>query len=376
MRTPTPRAANVTAQSNFPPVLEPLSNQTIDTGSLLTFTVSASDSNYPPQPLIFSLEPGAPDGAVIGPTNGVFAWIPAPAQGPGIYPITVRVTDDGAPPLSDTTTFTVTVNVANQSPVLQPIGDHRIYEGALFVVTNQATDPDGAAQTLTYRIDSGAQPGMTLDPQTGVLSWIPAENQAPEVYFITVKVTDDGAPPQSDLKGFTLTVEEVNRAPELAPIAGVTNLAGTPIVFTATATDADLPAHGLTFSLLPGAPAEAGIDPNTGAFTWTPTTAGSYPVTVRVTDNGVPPLFADQSFSVVVKSVLRITHLELVSGDAIAITWQSEPGQSYQVQAKPTVGAAEWTDVGSPIPASGPTLSTTNSLAGQTQQFYRVIRAP
>ena len=41
------------------------------------------------------------------------------------------------------------------------------------------------------------------------------------------------------------------------------------LTFTATATDADLPANTLTFSLS-GEPVGASIDPNTGVFTWTP----------------------------------------------------------------------------------------------------------
>src|SRR5206468_2896944 len=56
--------------------------------------------------------------------------------------------------------------------------------------------------------------------------------------------------------------------------------------FTATATDSDLPAQTLTFSLV-GAPSGATIDGTTGAFCWTPTEAqgpGSYPFTVRVSD--------------------------------------------------------------------------------------------
>jgi hypothetical protein len=47
------------------------------------------------------------------------------------------------------------------------------------------------------------------------------------------------------------------------------------LTFTNTATDADLPAQNLTFSLDAGAPDGAEIDPETGVFTWTPTPAQS-----------------------------------------------------------------------------------------------------
>src|SRR5205807_5665924 len=58
--------------------------------------------------------------------------------------------------------------------------------------------------------------------------------------------------------------------------------------FPSTATDHDLPANTLTFSLV-GAPAGASIDAATGVFTWTPSEAqgpGSYSFQVRVTDDG------------------------------------------------------------------------------------------
>jgi hypothetical protein len=39
----------------------------------------------------------------------VFSWTPTLDQAPGSYPITITVTDDGLPPLSDRQTFTATV---------------------------------------------------------------------------------------------------------------------------------------------------------------------------------------------------------------------------------------------------------------------------
>ena len=58
------------------------------------------------------------------------------------------------------------------------------------------------------------------------------------------------------------------------------------LTFTATATDSDIPAQTLTFSLDAGAPAGASITTN-GVFTWTPTEAqgpSTNNITIRVSD--------------------------------------------------------------------------------------------
>ena len=59
---------------------------------------------------------------------------------------------------------------------------------------------------------------------------------------------------------------------------------------TAAATDPN-PGGQLTFSLDPGAPAGAAIDPGTGAFFWTPPAGpATTAITIRVTDSGSPSL--------------------------------------------------------------------------------------
>ena len=77
---------------------------------------------------------------------------------------------------------------------------------------------------------------------------------------------------------------------------------GTPVTFTATATDPDA-GQTRTFSLGAGAPAGATINGSTGAFSWTPTAVGSPSVTVRVTDNGSPALFDEEAITVTVTAV-------------------------------------------------------------------------
>ena len=105
---------------------------------------------------------------------------------------------------------------------------------------------------------------------------------------MTVRVTDNGTPAMNDFEAITIAVDEVNLAPVLAAIGNKSGVVGSAITFTANATDSDIPSNTLAFSLDSGAPAGATIDPSTGAFSWTPAGAGSFPVRVRVTDNGTP----------------------------------------------------------------------------------------
>ena len=135
------------------------------------------------------------------------------------------------------------------------------------------------------------------------MSWTPGEAQSPGVYRIVVRVTDNGTPSLSATTGFNVTVNEVNRAPVLASLANRNATEGTPFTFVATATDADLPANILTYSLV-GAPAGATIDAATGAFSWTPGPAdvGARTFSARVADDGTPSLSSQKSLTVTVKS--------------------------------------------------------------------------
>lgn len=91
-----------------PPVLASITNQTIHAQTSLSFTVGASDPGNPNDGVVFSLDPGAPAGASINSTNGLFTWMTADAS-IGTNNITVRVSNSDAPSLSATQTFTVIV---------------------------------------------------------------------------------------------------------------------------------------------------------------------------------------------------------------------------------------------------------------------------
>jgi hypothetical protein len=91
---------------NSPPVIDPIGPQVIAADVPIQFTVTAYDPDIPSQTLTFSLDQGAPYGANVDPKTGLFTWTPDATQATTQYSITVRVTDNGTPPLSATTTFT------------------------------------------------------------------------------------------------------------------------------------------------------------------------------------------------------------------------------------------------------------------------------
>ncbi len=283
-------------------------------------TVTATDADLPAQTLTYSISGGA-DAArfTIDAVTGALSFIAAPDyEAPGdagtdnVYDVIVRVSDGT---LSDTQSIEVTVTPANEAaPVITSNGGGasaavNVAENSTTVTTVTATDADLPAQTLTYSITGGADAArFTIDANTGALSFVaapdyeaPTDAGADNVYDVTVQVSDGTL---SDTQAIAVTVTPGNEA---APVitsngggasAAVNVAENSTTVTTVTATDADLPAQTLTYSISGGADAaHFTIDANTGALTFVaapdyeaPTDAGAnniYDVIVRVSDGAL-----------------------------------------------------------------------------------------
>src|SRR6266702_719734 len=364
-----------TTASNSPPTLSVPPTQTINELATLIVTNTATDPEIATEMLSFSLV-SAPGNATLDPATGVFTWTPTEAQGPSTNVITVRVTDNGSPPLSDTRSFTIFVNEVNSAPILTVPSTQMINELATLTATNTATDLDIPANILTFALVA-APSGMTLDSTTGVVTWTPGEVQGPSTNVISVRVTDNGTPPLSDTRSFTIIVNEVNSAPVLVPISEKTVNEGSLLAFTAIATDADIPANSLTFTLDPGAPAGATINATNGVFSWTPPNGFSpatNTVTIRVTDDGSPPLSDAKTFTIAVVSAPRILSITQAVDGIITLVWQAFPGRTYRVVSTTDLASGSWTALGADVTATGTTATATDDTSGNTQRFYRVIQ--
>lgn len=158
-----------------------------------------------PKVLTYGLS-NAPAGASIHPTTGVFTWTPAEDQGPGVYTITVRVTDNNLPPMSDAKTFQVTVNEVNTPPVLSPIANRTVHAGTTVTFTNAATDADLPPNTLTFGLASATAPGASVQPITGVFTWPTSDLLVNSTNTFGVFVVDDGVPPLRQTNTFNVVV--------------------------------------------------------------------------------------------------------------------------------------------------------------------------
>jgi len=279
------------------------------------------------------------------------------------------------------TSFTLTVNQVNHPAVLSGIPDFTILEKDTLTFTNQASDVDQPAQTLTYSL-SNAPAGATVGVGNGLFTWTPTESQGPATNLITVIVTDNGTPPLSAAQTFTVTVLESNEPPVLAEIPDRVIHAGMTLAITNSATDPDVPTNTLTFSLNPGV-AGADINATNGVLLWTPDNSfanTTNTITVMVTDDNpwavnTQHLSDAKSFSVFVAPPPAISAAAM-SNDMLTLTWSAISGQTYRVQYNTSLGDTNWVDLSPDVTASDTTASQSESVLPDAQRFYRVMVLP
>ncbi|MEM1095502.1 MAG: tandem-95 repeat protein [Bacteroidota bacterium] len=255
-------------QNNAPVFTSVLTDRTVSAGVTVAFQFQATDADN--DKLTFALQQ-APAGATIDPNTGQFAFTPTAA---GTFTVIATVSDNIATATSPTATVTATQ--ANNPPTFTTaLPDTMITLGTTLNFTYQAADADGDA--LTFALASPPA-GASINGQTGALAFTPA---AVGTFPIVVTVSDGAG------SAFTSATVTVAEAPANTPpvfsnqLEDQATTVGETISFDFDATDADNDA--LTFSLT-NPPDGASINSETGAFTFTPTAAGSFDIIATVSD--------------------------------------------------------------------------------------------
>jgi alpha-tubulin suppressor-like RCC1 family protein len=260
---------------NDPPILEPIGEQAVPVGQLVSFTAQAKDPNLQMQNLTFSLQK-APDGATIHPTTGQFTWIP---EKPGVYSATVVVTDDGDQPANLSTMETIEI-IATEKPVLAELLPQTVPVNQTLTFTATATHLLG--QPLVYSLINNTLPGATLDPNTGEFNWTPSDEG---IFYATIQVTDT-VTQLTDEQAVLISVSN-NTPPELTPIPN--QVIPLNHLFTYQVIATDLQENQLFYLLEGERPKGAALHPLNGELTWIPNQVGTYTFTVSVTEmDGIP----------------------------------------------------------------------------------------
>ena len=367
----------VVKEVNVAPALPPIGPQTVNELTALVLTNAATEPNIHSTTTGYGLL-SPPAGATID-ANGVFRWTPAQTESPSTNVIMTVVTNSNPydtinASLTSTNSFTVVVKEVNVAPVLPVIASQTIDELAPLIVTNTATEPNIHATTAGYGLLS-APAGMSID-SSGIITWTPTRAQSATTNTITTVVTnsdllDSVNPHLTATNSFVVVVLHTNAPPLLQPITDHSIHYGILLSVQATATDPDIPPDVLTFSLT-AAPTNMVINATNGLITWTPALAqlGSNTVTVKVTDNGQPPLSDTTTFHVFVTGNQPLLAAQALAGNLIQLNITGDIGVTYQLQVSSNltswVNLAPITPTSTPFPYIDPASSTL------PRRFYRL----
>ena len=274
-------------------------NQSADS---VVYTAQATDEDG--DPLTYSLSGTDAALFMIDPARGEVRFIEAPdfeapgnVDGDNVYDIVVRASD-GTNHADQTVAITVT-NENDNIPSFTSDATASVTENQTAAYTAQAGDGDG--DTLTYGLSGTDAALFTINPATGVVSFMeapdfenPGDAGGNNVYDITVTASDDTNESDHDVT-ITVTNENDNdpifTSDAFASVAE--NLRTDSVVYTAQATDAD--GDDLSYSLSGTDASRFTINPATGVVSFmeapdfeNPGDAGGnnvYDITVTASDD-------------------------------------------------------------------------------------------
>jgi formylglycine-generating enzyme required for sulfatase activity len=189
-----------------PLALAPIDEQSVNERETIRVTIGVQNTDSPRTHVRFSLGPNSPAAARIDADSGRFAWTTTEEDGPGIFPILVRVEDEQTGEF-DEAALLVRVAEVDDPIELDEIDDQTIQAGDTLTLIASVRDPNVPRHDLRFSLSPDSPRGMTIDPETGALTWSPGDEQPAGEFPVTVRVREIGHPAPRVATRFTVTVK-------------------------------------------------------------------------------------------------------------------------------------------------------------------------
>ena len=198
--------------------------------------------------------------------------------------LVLRIALDGATSMNgnnrfDNITVTGYADGSNRPPAFtSTLQDQSIDAGELFTFQYEAEDIDG--DQVAFALEEGPA-GATIDATSGLFTWTPILDQGDEAHEVVVEATDGDLTTSTSATLYVVAYPD-NHAPVFEAALPDTLLqVGDELRFTYVVSDAD--GDDITLEMTE-APEGASFDGDSGEFSWTVTSPGSYRVAFVLDD--------------------------------------------------------------------------------------------
>jgi hypothetical protein len=259
------------------------------------------------QPIEFAITNGPFHGQITSfdPSTGAITYVPPQDyNGSDAITFTVKELDTGR--VSDPGTVSIVITPVNDPPVAAGAQVTTAEDTTLRIGLGSDGDPE-VQQVLQLNVVAPPAHGTLRDfnSTTGEVTYVPAPDFNGTDSF-TYTLTDDakaGDPANLTSAQATVTIDvtPVDDPPRFLPVQPGLAIPGQDFHVTVRTVDADVPADPVRYSLEPGAPAGATIDPVSGMVTlrlWADTPSGTVRLAVRATEETPAALSATQTLDV------------------------------------------------------------------------------
>ncbi|MBT0664052.1 putative Ig domain-containing protein [Geobacter pelophilus] len=299
------------------------------------------------QPYTWSLASGTlPTGLTLNATTGTISGTPTIV---GSYAFTVKAKDSQAAAAAFSKAFTL-----NITPQPLAISTTSLTGANLGSSTSKSVTVTGGVKPYRWSLASGTlPPGLGLNATTGYISGTPTSIGN---YSFTVKVTDSQALPFEATRELSI---DVAVGPLTISTSSLSNATlGSSASKSISATGGIKP---YSWSLATGSlPPGLSQNPSTGTISGTPTMAGSFSFTVKVSDNQVPSVSASKAFSLnVVIGSLSITSTSPLTSATIGVSY------SKSIIASGGIKPYIWSLAGGSLPPGIILNSATGYISGK-----------